>query len=133
MKELETISSERGSRIMVLRWFARMWGLVVILFVGWFLFMHLFSDDPGSLQLDGAFEVFRFTCFPLSLLAGLMLAWKFELFGGLLAAGGILAFHAGNLVVLGQAEFDWLITGFAIPGLVHVLVWKLDRVVENET
>lgn len=117
---------------MVLRWFARAWGLVVVLFVGYFLLMHLLSGVPGSMQLDGAFETFRFLCFPLGLLAGLLLAWKFELFGGLLAAGSILAFHAGNLVVLGQAEFDWLITGFAVPGLVHVLVWKLDRAVAND-
>jgi len=128
MKELEAISKEHRSNIAVLRWFARVWSLAVVTFTGFFLVMHLFGDPGGSMRLNGTFETVRFLCFPVGLVTGLLLGWKSELWGGLLTVCSIAGFHLANQVVLGNAQLDILITGFVIPGLLYLLVWRLDGV-----
>ncbi|MBT8061930.1 MAG: hypothetical protein HKO64_01985 [Xanthomonadales bacterium] len=132
MQELEKISTDYSNRLAVLRWFARIWASVVVAFVSVFLLIHLLGAVGGLSSLGSVFEVIRFLCFPVGLVAGLLIGWRAELWGGLLTVGSIVGFHLANVAVGNTAPFDWLITSFAFPGVLYLLSAALQRSKSNE-
>lgn len=127
MQDLENFVTERSSRLAVLRWFARVWAAAVVAFVGVFLLIHLLGAIGGLTFRGNTFELIRFLCFPTGLVAGLLLGWRWELWGGLVTIGSIAGYHLVNVVAMNDVPFDWLITSFAFPGILYFLSAVLHR------
>ena len=95
-------------------------------FVGFFVLAHLFGDhEPGG-TMAGA-DWLKMIFFPAGVTAGLILGWKSELWGGVVTVGSVVGLHAVYLALYGQMGFIGLIDSFAIPGLLFLLCWHLDR------
>jgi len=105
----------------VIRWSARVLGLVVFLFWGAFFLEHLewFRD---SSQLPPA-RVFLNMFYHLAMLLGFLAALKWELAGGLvmIAASGLF------FIGLGVPHCYLFWATYAIPALLFIADWRLRR------
>lgn len=71
----------------LLRWTARVLGALIVLFWGWFLLADLFGDQGTTRPLvPGDYGILATL---LLSLAGLVVAWKHELAGGIVALAGL--------------------------------------------
>lgn len=111
-------------RIKTIRWLARILGVLVVIF--WIL--KILDPQSGDLQQVAPVDAFLLSLTGLAL-AGLLLAWRWEL------AGGIF-----TLVMLFIREIAWVILkcnwmiGFLIlwvmiatPAILFVAAWRMER------
>lgn len=95
-----TSRSVDSKSVRILRWTARilasvMAALILIIFVG-----EILGDGvPSLLQMTGWEISMMFVFFALWL--GLLLGWKWELFGGLLTLCAVMIFYALNFLITG--------------------------------
>jgi len=106
----------------ILLWIARIWGGIVILFVGSLLGAHILQLDETSKPLSDPIEILVFLCFPILTLLGLLIAYKLE------GLGGLISIFA--LTILGYLRFDLLddwpfILGIYTPGIIYAVYWIL--------
>lgn len=99
-----------------LRWLARIWSLGSIGIVLTFAIDEGFN--PASLKFK---EVLLFSCFPLTVLVGLLLAWKWPAGGGLLAIVGLLGFYALHRAFAGHFPAGFAFILIALPGWLFIL------------
>ena len=98
-----------------LRWIARLLGLVS---VGIML----------TFMIGEGFNPLHFTprewalclCFPIGLLAGLLLAWRWELAGGLVAVLSLLTFYALHFAFSGGLPRGWAFLALAAPAFLSL-------------
>ena len=105
----------------ILRWIARIWGVASIAIVLLFLFGE-------GLVTNGvwptATEWIGLLFFPFGLLVGLLLAWRYELAGALVAAGSVVAFYGWNFFVNGNWPVGPFFVLLALPAILFiVLAW----------
>lgn len=60
----------------------KFWALFSLLFLAWFLFAHIFSTEP--MLFHSRKELMSFLFFPLGIVFGLMLTFRWEFAGGLI-------------------------------------------------
>ena len=108
----------------IVRWIARIWGGLIILFV----LSFFLADVLGGEQMVGeplsTKDKITFAFFPLGTIVGLVLAWKWEGVGGLitvLAMIGLLIIRPDLL-----SSFYFIAIGM-IPGLLFIGYWYLSR------
>jgi hypothetical protein len=106
-----------------LRWIARVWSAISVLFLAAFLVEHFeWFTVPG--QWPPA-NVTVAVCFHALIIVGLLLAWRWERSGGLLA---ILAAIGFFLAAGGRAEMALVVALLAAPGLLFMIVgWNAVR------
>jgi hypothetical protein len=116
----------------IIRLIARIWGTISLVFLVYFFGAHLIDSlsgggDPlGNFKSDS--EMISFAFFPLSLIIGLAIAWKWEGLGGFITIGGIIGFQ----IMRPDLLFNLMIDGLAIPGLFYIVYWFLTRKLKNE-
>ena len=101
--------------IKILRWIARIWGLLYLLFFLLFFIGESItsSQDTNPMTLRGGLGLaFVFVYF-----AGLILAWKWEGTGALIA----ITFTAAWAVVI--QEYSLLTLFMAAPGILFIVCW----------
>ncbi len=106
----------------ILRWIARICALLSIGFVLIFLFGE-------GLTVDGVWptptEWIGLLFFPFGLAIGLLIAWRNELMGGLIAVGSLVAFYLWNFVVRGELPSGPYLLLLALPALLFlILAWR---------
>jgi len=110
-----------------IRWIARIWGSISLAFLVFFVGAHLIASLTGDGEPLGKFnsesEMISFAFFPVSVIIGLGIAWKWEGLGGLITIAGIIGFH----VMRPDLIFNVMIDGLAAPGLFYILYWFLAR------
>jgi hypothetical protein len=99
-----------------IRWIARVMGvcvvgLVVVFFIGEGGFNPLRATRHESLQMLSV----MITC------AGLVAAWRWELFGGAMAVGGMLLFYALDFAANGHFPRGWVFGAIGLNGLLFIL------------
>ena len=106
---------------------ARFWGSISLAFLLFMVGAHLIGALSGSGESGAGFqstnEMLSFIFFPVSIMVGLALAWKWEGLGGIIAIVGIICFH----VLRPDLIFNPMIDGLAFPGLLFILYWVLAR------
>jgi hypothetical protein len=108
---------------LAVRWAARLLGTPLALLI----FLDFLADAPPHHRLD-PMNIFRLSWTEQVLLdivlvasLGLLIAWKHELAGGWLAAGGGLVFLITCLIVPGLRLVWGLGVALALPGLLYLL------------
>ncbi len=104
-------AKSRSPRL-ILRWLARIWsipciGLLALFFVGE-------GFDPGQVAPR---EWVGLLFFPVGVVAGMVLGWWKEGWGGAISLGSLLAFNIYDRLP-GWANFF-----FAVPGLLFLTYW----------
>ena len=123
---METTSSS-PKRIIILRWIARIFGTIVVLF-----FLSLFIGAfmrKGYINVGhlGHYVMFAFT--GLSMI-GILLAWRWEGLGGFLGAFGIITSDLLNIFwVQGPKMLGSLIGSllWLIPSIIFIYCWWKTR------
>lgn len=103
-----------------IRWIARVMGfcvvgLVVVFFIGEGGFNPLRATRHESLQMLSVL----LTC------AGLLAAWRWELFGGGLAVGGMLLFYVLDFAAQGHFPRGWVFGAIGLNGMLFILAWLI--------
>ena len=102
---------------LVLHWTARVLsllsiGIILLFFIGE-------GFNPTRLT---AGEWALMLCFPLSVMVGLLVAWRYEVVGGLIAVGGLLSFYLVHAMLAnGYLPRGWAYFVFASPGFLFLL------------
>jgi hypothetical protein len=81
------------------RWTARVLSLLILGFWGFFIVAHIFGNAEPAPRPLGVVDYLGFLCMGMWL-GGLVIAWKSELLGGLVALAGIGTFAFFNPRVL---------------------------------
>ena len=93
----------------VLRWIARMLSLASI------GLLVAFATSGGDWPT--ALEWALIACFPVGIVSGMAIAWRFEISGGLVTLASLLAFYAIAIAAAGHAPGGPWFVAFAAPGL----------------
>lgn len=109
------------SSVALVRWSARILSGLIVLFFGFFLVAHLIGDQ-GQASRPIAWSDYAILTTLVVSLAGLLLAWKWELAGAAIALIAILACAVVNWRIL-------VSPGALIPigSLLYLLSWRLCR------
>lgn len=102
----------------IVRWTARLWSLATIGFVLAFIVGE-------GVRLSGLHEWIGFVFFPVGVCVGMLLAWRFEGTGGLVAVTSLMVFYLVSLVSVGRFPAGWGFLVFAAPGFLFLLAWAL--------
>ena len=106
---------------------ARIWGSISLAFLLFMVGAHLIGALFGSEESGSGFqstnEMLSFIFFPVSIMIGLALTWKWEGLGGLITIAGIICFH----ILRPDLIFDPMIDGLAFPGFLFIFYWVLKR------
>ena len=105
--------------ITIIRWTARIVGL---LYIAFFLLM-LIGEGLSSSQESNPLTVSAWLGFVFVFIyfVGLILAWKWEGIGGLIAIGGTIGFFVTI------QEYSLLTVIMAVPALLFLVCWSLSR------
>ncbi|MBE0675221.1 MAG: hypothetical protein IH591_11205 [Bacteroidales bacterium] len=111
----------------VILWTARIWGSLSLVFMLFFVGAALVGTITGKGDGIGGFKSLSdrisFLFFPVLIMIGLGVAWRWEGLGGFLTTAGIIVFYAIRPDLLSNPY----IAGLAFPGLLFILYWFLSR------
>ena len=118
-------SKNQNRYVTIIRWIARIWSILSLAF----LLLFFGASIIGSIGTDTFVfkDVLQFVFFPIGLAIGLIIAWKWEGLGGIIAIASIIAFHLQMLIKLGDLDFTLIIELLAAPGILFILYWILSR------
>jgi len=102
----------------VARWIARIWSVVSLLFVLIFAAGHVLTPH-GPKPIPQ--EWIGLALFPIGVGAGLLLAWHWEVFGGILALASLTGFYLWNLHHSGHLPRGPVFFLIAAPALVFLI------------
>lgn len=112
--------SPRGNEptyLFTLRWAARLLSIGSIAFI----LLFVFGEGSGWLSV-GAKDLVGLVFFPFGLMLGLVLGWRRELAGGIIAVGSIALFYLVYGLAINQAIFQgWWFLLLSLPGGVFLL------------
>ncbi|MBI5387626.1 MAG: hypothetical protein HZA90_23450 [Verrucomicrobia bacterium] len=107
----------------VVRWIARLLGLASIGILAMFMIGE--GYNPFTMKArDAMMTVF----FPLGVVFGLILGWRREFLGGLIAVLGLATFYALHFVESGRFPRGWAFLIFASPAFLLLLSAALNRI-----
>ena len=118
-------SKKQIQYVTILRWIARIWSFLSVAFILSFVGRYLFSSEGLGTFEPGELIIFSF--FPIGVTIGMIIAWKWEGFGGILTTCCLIGFHVTALIVYGKPDFVLQIELLAAPGILFVLYWLLSR------
>ena len=126
---MKTRSILSGTSPTVLRWFARIVSVGVIIFWGFFALLHMIGGEQSSGQPLSTEDVLLFVLMG-SWLAGLAIAWKWERVGGFIV---VIAYGLSIVINPMMLSFPFLLIPLA--GLSFVLASLLEprRVYDTES
>lgn len=110
----------------VIRWIARIWGGISLLFLLFMVGAHIIGALSGTSEGSGFVstqEFISFLLFPISIMIGLGLAMRWEGLGGIITILGIAGFHT----IRPDLILDPMIDGLAVPGLFFIIYWLIDK------
>lgn len=125
----ESLIHDRVSPILVIRWLARITSLASISML---LLFALGGEE--SLQFNNSREVLGFTFFPIGIVAGMIVGWKWELTGGLVSILSLIGFYIWQFMPAGEipaGPWFMIFTSpavlFLVAGLTELVSSKANR------
>ncbi len=123
---MDSRSQTQRLSIRIVRWIARIWSIASIGLILLFIIGEGINPTAPSEWLGLLF-------FPFGISLGMLLAWRKEGLGGIIAAGSILIFYGVHLATAGRFPKGWAWLAFAAPGFLFLLSWYLSRKTSIET
>lgn len=120
----------RSLAVNILRWTARVWSLLLLLAA----VLEIILPDPYAVSPVPLMDWIALGFWGLSIL-GLLLAWRWEALGGLIAIAGLL----GHYVIFRISRGVWFpnatlpILIFGLPGLIFLVCRGLSRGTKKST
>lgn len=111
----------------IIRWIARVWGSISLLFLIFMVGAPVIGAISGTSDgagFDSTQELISFLFFPISIMLGLGLAWKWDGLGGLITISGIVGFH----ILRPDLIFNPIIDGLAAPGIFFIIYWFMTKI-----
>lgn len=105
-----------------IRWTARILGIATVAVVGVF-FVGTGGFNPLKLTARETALMVPF----LVAVSGLLVAWKWELAGGLLTIDGMLLFAVLNWAFSGEPPHGWVFAAITLVGFLFLICAILDR------
>ena len=115
-KEIKTIT--------FIRWTARILGSLILLFILFFLFAHLFGEEESGEGFRNTQEVIMFLFFPISTFLGLSLALKWEGLGGIITTLGIIGLFVLRPDLIPKGLY---IAAPIVPGILYIMYWLMTK------
>ena len=106
----------------IVRWTARGGSLASI----GFMLAYIVAQRANPFQMQSS-DLLLFLCFPSAVAAGVILAWFWELGGGVIALGGLTAFYAANRFLVGNYPQGWKFVAITAPGILFLVSAVLRR------
>lgn len=101
-----------------LRRLARAASLLSLAFISLFVLGEILT--PHAPPPAGLHDLVGLALFPGGLVVGLLLAWRWELWGGLVSLGSMLAFYTWLGLQDGSLPRGWVLPLLTLPGLLFV-------------
>jgi hypothetical protein len=105
----------------IVRWAARITSLVSLAFVLIFIFGNMFGEGLSLFDFQSTIGILSFICFPVAVIVGLLIAWKWEGIGGMITMGGTLGFF----ILDPNSTANLFLIGLTAPGLLFLIYWFL--------
>ena len=108
--------------VLIARWVARLGSLASL----GFLLLFFFGEEMDVAALT-ATEIWGLIFFPLGITVGMLLGWRWEIFGGSVTVLSLLAFY--KVMYAANGEFPdglWFLI-FALPGFLFLYCGLSDR------
>lgn len=117
--------------VKILRWIARIWSLTLAIVI----IMIVFTPDTNSTGQISSSEIFYLSLYAASAF-GLLLAWKWELFGATISLLAIIT--QAISIILGKGFNFYLKIAvtqllFIIPAIIFIICWQFSRIKRIET
>ncbi|MEA3326605.1 MAG: hypothetical protein U9R53_04775 [Chloroflexota bacterium] len=115
----------KGRQIRFLRWVARVWSIIVLIFTITLLVSTAMESGAESLHLT-YWLLLGLWCFST---LGLAAAWRWELIGAIIAVTALISREMVYLYLSGQVLVDFGMVWLPIlfPAALYILVWVLER------
>ncbi len=113
------------SQVVGIRWFARILGGFLVIFVGASIVTGIIDPPP---QATGKLDSQDLTLMVgmLAMVLGIIIAWFRESLGGLLIVGGFIYFVTVELIQ--RKQFDaWFLLIFLPVGVLHLFCWRQSK------
>lgn len=113
---------EAPRRVKIIRWIARIWSLPIFVFT----LLRVFTPDPLVTEPVPAEDWFLLSLWGVAIL-GLLVAWRWERFGGILTIATMFAREIIWVILKG----DWLVNFLIIwaflvpPAILFLVAWGL--------
>lgn len=109
--------------VRIIRLLARLWSIISLVVLLAFGIGEAASDIARFTLRDAI----GFLFFPVGVMVGLALAWRWELAGGLLTVGSLAAFYVQNALLRDRwPAGPWFLL-LAAPGFLFLFAWWLGR------
>ena len=112
----------------VIRWTARIMGLLIIGFV---LVLAIGEGRELDVTALNGTEVTMFLAWLIALI-GMAVLWKWEGVGGLLTLSGMVAFYGLNFAASGRFPGGPVFPLCFVPGVLALICWCRDRRLHND-
>lgn len=110
--------------IKAIRWTARIWSLVSLGFV--FLFLIGYALSPTDRWPQG-FEWLLMGFFPIGLVFFMLIAWRWEKWGSILALVCLAAFYLGIYIQKGIVVRGPYVLLLSAPAVLFLISWIIDK------
>ncbi|NNC94688.1 MAG: hypothetical protein HKN92_03940 [Chitinophagales bacterium] len=104
-------------------WLARILGSLYLAFALFFLLAHMFGEEESMSGFQNTKEILTFMCFPVTVIVGLAIAYKWEGLGGFIAAAGM----AGLYMLRPELISNYFMAIPLLPALLYITYWWLSK------
>lgn len=108
----------------IIRWIARIWSILVFAFA----LVRIFTPDPYATEPVPVEDWFLLSLWGVAIL-GLLVAWRWELVGGILTIATLFFRELAWVVLKGPWFVNFLIIwAFLVPpAILFLIAWRLER------
>ena len=112
-------------KILILRWIARIWSLVIFVFA----LIIIFSPDPHATGEPIPVRDYVLLGLLGASVVGLLVAWLRERLGALITIGTMLARELLYIIIEGKWYVNFLLLWavFLPPAIMYLLAWRMER------
>ena len=123
---MSTVSTHTDSIGLGLKWIPRMASALSFVIIGLFLFG---GNEP--LQPISGHELIGFAFFPVGVLLGMAVGWRWQITGGAVSMLSLGAFYLWHFIATGSIALGpWFII-FSSPGLLFLVFGLLERTIKS--
>jgi hypothetical protein len=119
-----TVNKHRSKPALVVRWIARILSILTIGIILLFFVGEADFSQPVSLSLK---DVIGLLFFPLGVLIGMLVAWRWEGIGAGITVGSLVAFYLSHFLLWHGFPSGPYFALFASPGAIFGIAWLLSR------